>query len=75
MIDIQEVEFEGRPIVVAEVTELATTAKPCIVTKEGAGYLLAPVENSSRGDLNNRAVEAFIAAVRDSRTKFADLRR
>jgi ATP-dependent DNA helicase RecG len=99
MIDIQEVEFEGRPIVVAEVTELAVTTKPCVVTKEGAAYLrfwdgdyrlsdlevqgflaarqtprfdIAPVEGTNRGDLNSKAVEAFITAARESRKRFAD---
>jgi ATP-dependent DNA helicase RecG len=59
MVDIQEVEFEGLPVVVATVTELASTAKPCTVTKEGAAYLRFWDGDYRLSDLE---VQGFLAA-------------
>jgi hypothetical protein len=39
MIDIRQEDFEGLPVVVAEVTELPASVKPCLVTRDGGAYL------------------------------------
>lgn len=59
MVDVEEVEFERRRVVIATVTELASTDKPCFVTKEGAAYLRFWDGDYRLSDLE---VQGFLAA-------------